>query len=213
VVDELVEETGLSVDISLIGEVTGWYPFMYNPETWNVSWNDYINEHELPFRSAVSDQYDYIWGQNIYQLYITYPLLSPGRGGDSTDWVSAAKILGYLEGEGAVYPPHHFGMVLPAFRDVRLIPVPPNVRPPELEGHYNDHLDEYLENGISALDEDGDGESDNDCGYCQLLIYFDDDDFREIGEDWLEDNWEECEAAGIVPGPPSGDETGPPYGH
>ncbi len=213
VMDAATEDNGLEVDVDVISYIN-WYPVMYSPLKWNPSWQEFIDAHELPFRDAVADRYDYMWGQNIYHLHINYPQLSPRRGGDSTDWVSAAKIFGYLEGaSGAVHPPHYFGMVLPAFRDARLIPVPPNVRAPELEEHYNDHLDSYLENGISALDENDDGLADNGCRYCQLLVYFDDEEFRDAGIEWLDENWEVCSSAGITPGTVSGDEIGPPYGH
>jgi len=214
--DELTEDKDLDIDVDLFRSFNTTFGDseneerirwgIYNQSRWKRSWNEYIDENEIPFRSAVRDEYDYMAGVSLFELD---DRISGVFSDNDVRWVSAAKVFGYVNVDGERKAPAYFGVVLPAFRDARLIPVPRT-----LNQVYPGRLSSYLEDGISALDEDGDGIADTGSWYHQMLIYFDDPDFRQQGIEWLATHSEDCAGAGFVPGNSNKSEgKGPAYAH
>lgn len=190
---------------------------------WQGSWNDDIAENELQIGDTdrpIIDEYDYLAGQSVYRISADFfsrfgkDMYISGLGRNAMrdrsqrmEWSSAAKVFGSLDPGGK--KPSYFGLVLPAFRDVRLVPVPKSA-----ERVYTKGMDDYLRNGISTWDYDGDGIADYGGMYGQMLIYFDDPDFRQRGLDWLAEHSDECAESGFSEYDDVSDkEKGPPYGH
>lgn len=103
-------------------------------------------------------------------------------------WTAAAKPFGYLEGPER---PNAYALVLPAFHNVRLIPVDAatgsNIGAYDLtwRRHTQDHLPTYLQSGQAGLEAD--------CWYCQQMQTWEDPAFRQQGIDWLSDTNHICD--------------------
>jgi len=186
-------------------------------DTWTRSWQEYLDEAELSphYRGGVRDPYDYLAGQSIFRMEAAF-VSQFGKGNamrdrsQSMEWSSAAKVFGEVDGN----VPSYFGLILPAFDQVRLVPVPPSAEPiyPKGIAPYKGSTG-YLEEGLNALDPDGDGEAEVGGWHGQMLIYFDDPEFRERGLEWLAEHGDECVQDGILPIDVDDKQKGPPYGH
>ncbi|MCL1856364.1 MAG: hypothetical protein FWF84_01790, partial [Kiritimatiellaeota bacterium] len=140
--------------------------------------------------------------------------LMPGaRQSDRITWVSAAKPMGYVETAGGdtVAPMlAHNGMVVPAFREVRLIPVDTahggglGAFDLAWRRHVDEHLPTYMRQGPDACPPDG-----SECRYCHLLTVWEESAFRTNGFDWLSSNSWMC----TVSPPTGGRGGGSSYGH
>lgn len=113
--------------------------------------------------------------------------LTPGSPPDTITWSAAAKPLGLL---GETDPPNRYSLVLPAFKDIRLIPVDTSSAPtggsaPGWGLHIYEHLEPYLQNGLDALTPG--------CWYCDQLRTWEPQEFRQEGIDWLEVNSSRCQ--------------------
>ncbi len=184
--DELIALLGAEAGRSLTQEVArvdaGWY--CYDPRTWRP-WTDLIPEG-FPFLGSVKAQADYVGADAVVRTEAVSGRLSPGSGGDAIVWSAAAKAFGYLDGP---VPPHRYGLVLPAFREVKLIPVDTATGSsggtrPGWAVHAYDHLPLYLADGLDGLSPG--------CWYCNQLRTWENEGFRAAGIAWLEQNSSLC---------------------
>ncbi len=124
-------------------------------------------------------------------------------------WVSAAKTFGALDVGSETYTPAYFGLVLPCFDNVRLIPVQRHVPSIETDPltdfeHYS-HIYYYVTNDDSSA-------LDPYCPYCKLLIQFEDASFRAEGQEWVSDS-DNTEGCADSYGAAGGGSSGAPFGH
>ncbi len=117
-------------------------------------------------------------------------------------WTAAAKPIGSLSADGRPVRPDAYGLVLPAFRRVRLIPVDAATAATAAaydlawRTHITEHLDLYLQSGPAGLDAG--------CWYCQQLMTWETPAFRQEGALWLSDTNNVCEHRHGGPGGPGG---------
>ena len=172
-------------------------------ETWyfynGKKWTDWIRispngEDNFPVTGPVREEYDYAGADAAVRVYASVNRMTPGLdGGSASDkvvWTAAAKPFGYLEAEGEKKRPDSAAsFVLPAFRNVRLIPIDAasgsenSSSDVEWVRHVKSHLNLYLDNGPSAA---------ASCRYCQALSVWEDPSFRQEGIDWLDLNCADC---------------------
>lgn len=170
--------------------------FVYDPQRWQP-WTTLIPS-EFPFRGTVKSEYDYIGADAAVRIEQTSPRLSPGQSGDTVLWTAAAKPFGKLDEKD---PPNRYGLVLPAFTDVRLIPVDASTgsaggsRPGWAEHVYH-HLGPYTAFGPRELV--------GGCWYCSQLRTWEQDSFRKKGLAWLKVNSDDCYRRGGSGGGGSG---------
>ncbi len=168
--------------------------FLYNPGDWS-EWSRIKpdGEDNFPVTGAVRPEYDVAGADAVVRVYASVDRMTPGieggRRSDNVMWSAAAKPFGYLE-EGSERRPatDASAFVLPAFRDVRLIPVDAatgsenNTSDIEWVRHVRSHLHPYLESGPQL----------NACRYCSALTLWEDDAFRQQGIDWLDLYHQNC---------------------
>lgn len=96
---------------------------------------------------------------------------------------AAAKAIGSLNPPGgAARPPHAFGIVLPAFDRVALIPIAYASEGYGLNAAWREHVVEHLPAYLSA----GTAGLDSECWYCRQLALWEDPAFRQEGRNWHE---------------------------
>ena len=165
-----------------------WY--FYNSGKW-TEWTRIKPDgpDSFPITGPVRDCYDYAGADAVIRVYASVDRLTPGLGGgtrsDKVLWTAAAKPFGYLEANGEKQRPDSAAsFVLPAFRDVRLIPIDAasgsenNSADLEWVRHIRSHLKTYLDTGPSG--------ASLSCRYCQALALWEIHAFRQTGIDWLE---------------------------
>ncbi len=161
---------------------TLWY--VYDPLIW-TSWINISSSAADPFPvlAPVRPQYDYAGADAAIRIETTLDRLTPGSAGSIITWTAAAKPFGYLLAAGSPIRPDAYGLVLPAFHNVRLIPVDASSAP---EGgsynlawreHISEHLPHYLEHGLAGLRAT--------CWQCQQLRLWEEAAFRAEGLNWL----------------------------
>ena len=108
---------------------------------------------------------------------------------DTVIWTGAAKPFGYIESdEGGREPPHIAHLVLPAFREVRLIPIDASTGANggafnlSWRQHCELHLPKYIESGVTSPG----------CRYCRNLVTWENPLFRQGGSAWLTTNSWRC---------------------
>lgn len=165
-----------------------WY--CYAPSRWH-SWSimSVEGERHFPITGPVKPQYDYAGADAAIRVEASAGRLTPLHGQTSrtntVTWTAAAKPFGFLDEET---PPHRYGLVLPTFYDVRLIPIDASSTGAggafdlEWRRHIDSHLPEYLR----------DGTVDAGCWYCRQLTAWEVPDFRQLGEQWLLHNADLC---------------------
>ena len=130
--------------------------------------------------------------------------MSEGGGTDAEDvivWTGAAKPFGYLETDGGEENPTSARLVLPAFREVRLIPI--DTSSASSGGSFNlrwrrhcvEHLPIYIKQGPAALPP---------CRYCRRLVTWERPEFRAEGVGWLSTNSWQCTISPPGNGPGGG---------
>jgi len=169
---------------------TRW--FLYHERHWSA-WSDRIPAG-FPFLDPIRTPFDYAGADAAVRIETTMQRLSPGARSDTIAWSAAAKPFGSLDDQT---PPTRYGLVLPAFRDVRLIPVDTSSAPaagsaPGWGLHLYRHLEAYLRDGLRGLT-DG-------CWYCDQLRTWEASAFRQEGRDWLDQNSHRCQVP--TPGGP-----------
>ena len=185
------------VSTNVLPRVENWY--FYSSSVWDSPWPgmDPSEANALPMAGPVRDEYNYTGADAVIRLYVTTYRMTAQDAEDELVWTAAAKPFGYLADaeSSAKLQPHVFGLVLPAFRDVRLIPIDAATSGGdgsfdiEWRHHTDEHLPVYLENG----------HLESGCRYCDLIKRFEDPAFRMEGVLWLRDNYKLC----VMP-PPGG---------
>ena len=180
--------------------------FVYHGPEWGA-WEGLADP--FPVSGRVRAEFDYEGADAVARVETPLRRFSPGPGDDdaSVVWTAAAKPFGCLDADGERTPPCAYGLVLPAFRDVRLMPVDASTGGAGgsfklgWRRHVAEHLAPYLRGGLSALR--------GGCWYCRQLRRWEDDGFRREGVEWLRDNAARCTISG--PGP--GDHGGTGHAH
>lgn len=147
-----------------------------------------------PFRDGITikPEFNYRGGADAaVDVYLTPYNLTPGMHIDYDDirWIAAAKPFGWLDATNSVAErqmPHYFGVVLPAYRQARLIPNNISSRTMGVsslgwDAHIYEHLPDYVSQGLEAIE-------DNRCYYCSQLRKWENPDLRFRGDQWLKTN-------------------------
>ena len=186
--------TGAGVDPRLASVSADW--FCYSDLYWQP-WTAWIPEG-FPFRGDIQARYNYLGADAAVRSETTTDRLTPGAASATITWSAAAKPFGSLDADT---PPNAFGIVLPAFEEIRMIPVDASTAPaagsrPGWGVHIHDHLPPYVNIGLSGLD--------GGCWYCQQLMTWENSSFRSSGLAWLEEHHDECQIPVGGPGGPGG---------
>lgn len=177
---------GRTFGTSLVEVAATWY--CYRDDLWK-NWTSLMPEN-FPFRSPIRPEYDYVGADAAVRLEASADRLTPGLQKDVITWSAAAKPFGHLEGP---VRPDHYGIVLPAFHDVRLIPIDASTAPavgsrPGWWQHLYYHLRDYVAGGLDELTPG--------CWYCALLRTWEESAFRQAGLEWLRVNSASCQEVG-----------------
>lgn len=169
-----------------------WY--FYDAKEW-TSWTRISpdGDDNFPITGPVRAEYDYAGADAVIRVYAGVDRLTPDlAGGSRSDkvlWTSAAKPFGYLETDIVKQRPDSAAsFVLPAFRDVRLIPIDSasgsenSSSDIEWVRHIKNHLQPYLDVGPQP----------SECRYCRALAMWEIKAFRDEGIAWLEVNSGSC---------------------
>ena len=167
----------------------------------------------FPVKGDVRPEYDYEGADAMARVETSVDRFSPGANptsetGEGVVWTAAGKPFGYLEPDGRKVVPNAYGLVLPAFRDVRLMPIDASTGGASgsfkmaWRRHISEHLGPYLKHGPSACD--------HTCWYCRQLIRWENAEFRQTGAEWLKKNSKRCT---VVPGGSGGDHGGSQHAH
>ncbi len=169
-----------------------WVTYGEGWGSWSAAATD--GESPFPFAGPVREMYNYAGADASVRVEATAGRVTPGSGGtvisNTLVWTAAAKPFGSLEQEQL---PTAFGLVLPAFRDVRLIPVDTSSAPAgggfnlAWRRHIEHHLPEYMEEGPSG--------ASRNCVYCRQLRTWERQSFRDSGADWLRQYSSRCRPA------------------
>lgn len=196
----LISDAGLGPASAAALSVTN---VMDSPETWyfynSRKWTEWTRikpggEDDFPITGPVRQEYDYAGADAVVRVYASVNRLTPGldssRRSDKVLWTAAAKPFGYLENAGEKQRPDSAAtFVLPAFRNVRLIPIDAasgsenNSSDIEWVHHVRNHLQPYLDTGVT----------DAACRYCNALSVWEVPAFRKTGADWLVINCDSCQ--------------------
>jgi hypothetical protein len=166
---------------------TTWY--CYNDVTWS-SWAALAPTNNFPVAGPVKTQYDYAGADAVVRIEAKTSRVTPGARGSTINktivWTAAAKPFGYLNDEQD--RPNALHIVLPAFHNVRLIPIETSSAPSggsfnlAWRHHIEDHLPDYMQNGPTH----------SSCWYCQQLQTWENSQFRQSGITWLSANSWQC---------------------
>ncbi len=204
----LETERGLTgtVDAATVDSVTStWYCY---DATW-TSWDAISPTGPDPFPTTgrIIPKYDYAGADSAIRVLTEATRYTPGSSNSVITWTAAAKPFGYLNQSER---PDSYDLVLPAFRDIRLIPVDASSAPEagsfdlDWRDHIEKHLPDYMKAGPGALHPDS-------CWYCLQLVTWENLVFRQTGIDWLAKNSGDCNKGG--PGPGGGGGGGRRRGH
>ena len=178
-----------------------WY--CYDGRVW-TEWSAFADTgwERFPIEGRVRDQYNYAGADAAILIDLDYsdpvsnrPALSyteenklqvesaGASSGRHISWTAAAKPFGYLGPSNAPARPDSGALVLPAFHDIRLIPVDASSAPaggafnPGWHEHIYMHLPNYISSGAGALAAG--------CAYCDAIARFEQPAFRSGGVAWL----------------------------
>ncbi len=195
--------SGGPIDLNTLGGGGKWYCF--DSDVW-AAWDAIspAGPNRFPAAGTVKSHYDYAGADSVTRVLAESPRLTPGAGTNKISWTAAAKPFGYLTANGQSVRPNEYGLVLPAFRDVRLIPVDTSSAPAGgafnlgWRDHIEVHLPAYMVNGATVAG----------CWYCLQLVVWGNPIFRQTGIDWLDDNSDSCQTYGGPGGPGGGSRRG-----
>ena len=161
-------------------------------------------DYPFPAAGPVRPKYDYGGADAVVRVEAEAPRVTPAPGGSGVTnlikWNAAAKPFGFLN-ENQL--PTTYSLVLPAFRDVRLIALDASSLPGggsfnlqwriHISRHLPGYTDEdgnfiegYVPGGLDAP------AYDSGCWYCRQLDTWEDESFRQDGVDWLEQYSQRC---------------------
>lgn len=189
------ELSAVGIDSSVTSVTSVWYAFeddVWGPWTAMSPFGD----DPFPATGTVKPQYDYAGADAAARVETEAIRLMPGTRTNSIVWTAAAKSFGLLDHD---LPPTASAVVLPAFRDIRLIPVDASSAPAggafnlNWREHIEGHLPEYMKNGPTAA-------RAAICWYCAQLTTWENPLFRQTGIDWIEDYSDTCQTHGGGPG-------------
>lgn len=183
-VDQLSQASAsaTALDPEIVDVDTDW--LFYSDFRWRA-WTTYIGDN-FPFRGEIKPEYDVLGADNAVRLNVGVDRITPGIDSANVTWSAAAKPLGLLEGDTRI---SQYGLVMPGFTDVRMIPVdassaPPGGTRPGWGNHIHDHLPNYVAGGPGA--------GNPGCWYCQQLVTWELADFRTEGSEWIREHHDEC---------------------
>jgi len=172
---------GVVIEGSMTSSVA-WVVYDVNWGSWEAAATD--GEDPFPFAGPVRSVYNYAGADAAVRVEATAGRLTPGSGGGTISntlvWTAAAKPFGYLEGD---LIPTAFHLVLPAYRDVRLIPVDTSSAP--AGGGFNLAWRRHIEQHLPDYMEDGPFHTPLSCWYCRQLRTWERESFRRSGAGWL----------------------------
>lgn len=174
--------------------------FFYSMGRWGT-WD--ALDDPFPVEGDVKEQYDYVGADSVMRVEAGITRFMSDGGTDAEDtivWTGAAKPFGYLKHEGSALRPNDTHLVLPAFREVRLIPIDASTGSAagsfnlDWRRHCMDHLPIYMQNGPGSI---------SGCRYCRSLVTWEQPAFRASGVGWLSTNSWQCTIS-----PPGGGSSG-----
>jgi len=170
-----------------------WYIYGGRWHDWDAM--DTSGSYAFPIAGPVRDMYNYAGADAAVRVEASTERLTPGPGNstlsDTIYWTSAAKPFGYLNEDER---PMDHTLVLPAFHDVRLIPVDASSAPAAggfnlgFRTHIEEHLPDYMASGPYSLP--------STCRYCRALRTWESPSFRQDGVSWLAQYSSRCTARG-----------------
>lgn len=170
--------------------------FVYEAGSWG-DWTaiDPYGEEQFPVAGPVKDEYNVDGAAAVCRVTGKVIPVSPSAESKEVEWSAAAKPFGYLddETEGHVKATAAGGLVVPAFREVRLVPLDAasgadlNTADVDWIRHVRRHLKNYLANGPSVPD---------GCPYCAALVTWEEESFRQFGIAWLKLHSGTCHRGG-----------------
>ncbi len=182
-----LSDANINTASSIINQTATWYG--YSADAWDV-WDsmDVHGSRNFPVVGTVRPQYDYTGADAVIRINADITRITPGSKGSEVPqqitWTAAAKPFGMLNEADR---PNAFQIILPAFKDVRLIPISASSTPSggafniPWRVHIENHLEPYLAEGPHGLSQD--------CWYCAQLNStagkWEDAAFRKTGADWL----------------------------
>ena len=179
----------------------------YSSGRWS-SWTARIPRN-FPWDGDVREYYDYAGADAAVAVMTETERHTGFRGGDVINWTAGAKPFGHLTGPDGQIRPTTYGLVLPAYTDVRLIPIDTTVsggssslRPGWLE-FIMLYLPQYMAHGPSVLPPGN--------WYANQLRTWEVDAFRQTGVDWLQLHSARCHRP--PPGGGSSGSGGTTHGH
>ena len=187
------------VDPAVQDAVQVW--FFYSMGRWGT-WN--ALDDPFPVVGDVKEQYDYVGADSVMRVEAGITRFTSDGGTEADDtilWTGAAKPFGHLEMDGRAVRPNETHLVLPAFREVRLIPVDGSTASSAgsfnlaWRRHCTEHLSRYLDNGPIP---------NASCRYCRNLFTWEQPAFRQSGVAWLSTNSWQCTIAPSGGGGPGG---------
>lgn len=189
----LSSERGLGIITTNAMETNAlWY--CYDANIWS-SW-DAMNmdgADPFPLTGHVKDQFNYAGADAAIRISASgLTLMTSNQIPPTVTWSAAAKPFGHLNDTER---PDAYNLVLPAFHEVALIPVDASSAPAggsydiEWRDHIENHLDTYISRGPGSGTEVG-------CYYCNQLVTWENNSFRQTGVSWLSTNSYLC----ILPG-------------
>jgi hypothetical protein len=194
-----LERLGSNLKNTNLDSSATWY--CYDTGKW-TAWQAFspTNANPFPAVGTVKQQYNYAGADAVVRIEAEQiSLLTPDQGGSKSQrtvvWTAAAKPFGYLNASDT---PQSQKLVLPAFHDVRLIPIDASSAPSG--GSFNLAWQEHIENHLPVYMADGPAACDKQfhtCRYCQQLVTWENTAFRRSGIEWLSENsWQCTESVG-----------------
>ena len=205
----LVTDRGLGAAVSneAMRVDATWYCYNGAWTEWDAI-KPYGGDDPFPITGTLRPQYDYAGSDAAVRVEERVDRHTPGAGGsqssDYITWTAAAKPFGFLNETDT---PNLYNLVIPAFHEVRLIPVDASSMPSgggynlEWREHVEVHLPKYMGGGPRLILRDSEMRR---CWYCIQLIAWEETSLRQSGIDWLEVNNALCN----LPSGPGGSHRG-----
>ena len=165
--------------------------FFYDGD-WYVSPSKMISDGNLPLVGKFREEFDVKGCASVFRVVEDIPQLLSGTVRRSA-WSAAAKPFGTIVAtseRSVVTDSPALGMVLPAFEQVRLVPLA-LADERDLSTADDAWLDHVREHVPRLFDANADGLSPT-CGYCAQLKKWDDPKFRSRAAEWVAANAETC---------------------